>query len=175
MFWNLHQLAGALTLVSESEPLVEALNGFSAAYRAALRAAMLRRLGLKRPRPRRRRRPRQRRLPRPGRRRRDLRWEPFFFDWFGGAASEPRAMAGPRAGLYAGEHATAFRAMLADFDPDRPERMQNPYFARAEPEELLYDEIEAIWAAIAERDDWAPFDAKLEAVEAARVGWGLGG
>jgi uncharacterized protein YdiU (UPF0061 family) len=105
----------------------------------------------------------------------DLRWEPFFFDWFGGAASEPRAMAGPRAGRYAGEHATAFRAMLADFDPDRPERMQNPYFARAEPEELLIDEIEAIWAAIAERDDWAPFDAKLEAVEAARVGWGLGG
>ena len=26
------------------------------------------------------------------------------------------------------------------------------------------DEVEAIWAAIAERDDWAPFEAKFAAV-----------
>ena len=31
---------------------------------------------------------------------------------------------------------------------------------------LLIDEIEAIWSAIAERDDWAPFDAKVEAIRA---------
>ena len=26
------------------------------------------------------------------------------------------------------------------------------------------EEVEAIWAAIAERDDWAPFEAKIAAI-----------
>ena len=47
-------------------------------------------------------------------------------------------------------------------------------FAAAEPEELLYDEIETLWAAIADQDDWAPFHAKLARIEAARQAWGLG-
>ena len=46
VFWNLRQLAGALSLVTPAEPLVEVLNTFSAAYRTALAAAMIRRLGL---------------------------------------------------------------------------------------------------------------------------------
>jgi hypothetical protein len=29
---------------------------------------------------------------------------------------------------------------------------------------MLIDEVEAIWAAIAEKDDWAPFEAKVGAV-----------
>jgi hypothetical protein len=29
---------------------------------------------------------------------------------------------------------------------------------------MLIDEVEAIWAAIAERDDWAPLHAKLAAI-----------
>jgi len=173
MFWNLRQLAGALTLVTDADPLVEALNGFSAAYRSALSAAMLRRLGLAS----------QgsdadvdlvnaafRALAEGGA---DLRWEPFFFDWFGGLASESRALAGPRAALYGGEAFATFRALLAPYEMDRPERLAAPYFTRAEPEELLYDEIEALWAAIAERDDWPPFEAKLERIEVARQGWAL--
>ena len=56
---------------------------------------------------------------------------------------------------------------------ERPERLGAAYFAGAEPEELLYDEIEALWAAIAERDDWAPFEAKLARIEVARQGWAL--
>ena len=42
-----------------------------------------------------------------------------------------------------------------------------------EPEELLIDEIEALWAAIAERDDWAPFERKLTRIATARKAWGL--
>ena len=34
-------------------------------------------------------------------------------------------------------------------------------------------EIEAIWADIAERDDWSAFHAKLAAIEAARTAWAL--
>ena len=174
VFWNLRQLAGALTLVSPSEPLVEALNGFSAAYREALAAAMLNRLGLE---------PRGdeadvtlvnaafKALAEGGE---ALRWEPFFFDWFGGGASEARALAGPRAALYAGEAFADFRARLEGYRMIRPERLASAYFAKPEPQELLYDEIEALWADIAERDDWTAFNAKLARIEAARQAWDLG-
>jgi len=173
VFWNLQQLAGALLPISAQEPLVEALNGFSVAYRAALAASMTSRLGLRS----------QdleadvalanaafRALAEGGD---ALRWEPFFFDWFGGAASDARALAGPRAAHYGGEAFAAFRGLLAERETEGPERLQHSYFAQAEPQELLYDEIEAIWAAIAERDDWTAFEAKLAAVENARVGWSL--
>ncbi|HWF00303.1 MAG TPA: YdiU family protein [Caulobacteraceae bacterium] len=174
VFWNLRQLAGALTFVSPTEPLVEALNGFSARYRDELASAMTARLGLVA----------QggeadvdlanaafRALGEGGER---LRWEPFFFDWFCGAASEGRAMAGPRAGLYDGEAFRAFRALLASRTPERPERLAHAWFTRPEPEELLYDQIEALWAPIAAADDWGPFDAKLAAIETARQAWALG-
>src|SRR5579859_4334941 len=87
VFWNLRQLAGAFTLVSEAEPLIEALNRFSGHYREALSGAMVRRLGLKPTGP-------EadvdlanaafRALAEGGE---PLRWEPFYFDWFGGPAS----------------------------------------------------------------------------------------
>ena len=173
VFWNLRQLAGALTLASETEPLVEVINAFSAAYRAALGAAMLRRLGL---------------VPHGGEEDvdlvnaafralaeggDDLRWEPFFFDWFGGLASEARALAGPRKALYDGEQARIFRERLAGYAMDRPARLEAAYFTREEPEELLYDEIEALWAAISGPDDWAPLHAKLARIEEARLAWAL--
>ncbi|HTX48742.1 MAG TPA: YdiU family protein [Caulobacteraceae bacterium] len=173
VFWNLRQLAGALTLVSDQDPLVEALNGFSAAYREALATSMLRRLGVK---------PRGfdadvdlvnaafRALAEGGE---PLRWEPFFFDWFCGPASEARALGGPRAAHYQGEHALVFRSRLAAYEPDRPERLLAPYFSQPDPEELLYDEIEALWAAIAAADDWGPFQAKLARIEVARQAWGF--
>ncbi|HYF22413.1 MAG TPA: YdiU family protein [Caulobacteraceae bacterium] len=173
VFWNLGQLAGCLTLVSETDPLVEALNGFGELYQAELRAAFLARLGLK---------PRDAEedaqlvtaalafLHQAGR---AVRWEPLFFDWFGGAASENRALSGARREAYGGEAFDAFHARLAAYEPDRPERLTHPFFSRPEPEELLYDEIEAIWAAIAERDDWAPFQAKLARIDEAREAWSL--
>ena len=174
VFWNLQQLASALSLVCDKEPLVEALNGFAPAYRQALTAAMLRRLGL---------RPRNadadidlvnaafRALASGGE---PLRWEPFFFDWFCGAASETRALAGPRAALYADPAFAAFRDLLADAEPERPDRLSHPYFTVPEPQELIYEEIEAIWAAIAEGDDWSVFQDKLAAIGLAREGWGFG-
>ncbi|MFC3068401.1 protein adenylyltransferase SelO [Phenylobacterium soli] len=171
VFWNLQQLAGCLSLVTATEPLVEALNGFGPAYRRELIAAMLDRLGL---------RPRSEeedagfvqamfRAIAAGSE--PLRWEPFFFDWF--CADEERALAGPRAELYAQEGFEDFRRLLKTYEPDRPGRLGHPYFARREPEELLYDEIEAIWAPIAEADDWSVFEAKLAAIDSARRAWGL--
>ncbi|HEY3951031.1 protein adenylyltransferase SelO [Phenylobacterium sp.] len=171
VFWNLQQLAGALSLVSDAEGLVAALNSFAFAYRAELTEAMLRRLGL---------------AARGGE---DdaglvqaafraiaeggeaLRWEPFFFDWFCGEAA--RAMGGPRGDVYAGAGFAEFRERLQGFTAERPERLADPYFAGPEPEELLYDQIEALWAPIAEQDDWSAFQAKLAGIERARLGWGF--
>ena len=171
VFWNLQQLAGCFSLVSATEPLVAALNGFGAAYRGELAAAMLRRLGLQ---------PRSpdddaslvqamfRAFSEGGER---LRWEPFFFDWFCGDGV--RALASARGDIYAEDGLAEFRTLVAAYRPDRPERLGDPYFQRREPEELLYDEIEAIWAPIAERDDWSAFEAKLASIEVARRAWGL--
>ncbi len=168
VFWNLQQLAGALSTVAESDPLVEALNGYSEAYRDALAAAVVNRLGLKS-------------LSQEadvalanvafralGEGGEALRWEPFFFDWFGGAASESRALGGPRVGLYDGEAFKALRTAFESYEPDRPERLEQGYFARPEPEELLYPENEAIWARIAEADDWSAFENKIARIGAAR-------
>jgi uncharacterized protein YdiU (UPF0061 family) len=173
VFWNLRQLAGALLSVGDGEALTDALNLFAETYRAELAAAVVMRLGLKAQTP-------EadidlanaafKALAEGGE---ALRWEPFFFDWFGGQASEARALGGPREGLYGGEAFLAFRAILASREGERPERLDHPYFAGPEPEELLYDEIEAIWAAISDRDDWAPFQAKLAKIETARQAWRL--
>lgn len=170
-FWNLQQLAGCLVQVTDSEPLVAALNGFAGAYREALREAMIGRLGLKS-------RGAEadidlvnaafKALAEGGA---ALRWEPFFFDWFCG--DEGRAMAGSRAAIYGGEAFAEFRRLLAGFEADRAERLAQPMFAAPEPVEMLIDEVEALWAPIAEHDDWAPLYAKLEAIEAARAAWGL--
>ncbi|MDR7231346.1 uncharacterized protein YdiU (UPF0061 family) [Caulobacter sp. BE264] len=174
VFWNLQQLAGCLTLVTDQAALLNALNSFSDLYRAALRDAMLDRLGVKR---------------------RDveaevdlvnaafraladggeaLRWEPFFFDWFGGAASEARALRGPRAALYGREAFVDLRRRLAAFEPDRPERLAHVVFERDDPEELIIDEVEALWSPIAEADDWGPLYAKLARIDAARQAYDLG-
>lgn len=174
VFWNLQQLAGCLSLVTEQASLLDALNSFSDAYRTALRGAMLQRLGLKS----------QgadrdldlvnaafRALAAGGD---DLRWEPFFFDWFCGEASAERALRGPRAALYDSEAFRDFRRRLEEAAPERPERLMDPVFQRQEPEELLVDEVEALWAPIAESDDWAPLQGKLARIEAARTAYGLG-
>ncbi|MBY0447819.1 MAG: YdiU family protein, partial [Hyphomonadaceae bacterium] len=95
--WNLAQLAGALSLVSEQEALLAALNGYGPAYSAALVRAVHTRLGL---------------AP-TGDQEADLAflqalfgwmaaahasWAQTFHDWFAGAASAARAAASPQAG-----------------------------------------------------------------------------
>ena len=172
VFWALTQLGGALKTVADAEPLTEALNGFGAAYIRELRAAFLARLGVSS-------------LGEAADQRlvdttlalareggEGLRWEPLFFDWFGGFASSARALRGPRGRLYQGETFDAFRFALFEHAPDRPERLEAPMFAAVEPEEMLIDEVEAIWAAIERGDDWGPLERKLARLREAGQAWG---
>ena len=46
-------------------------------------------------------------------------------------------------------------------------------FAAVEPEEMLIDEVEAIWSAIEADDDWGPLEAKLQRLREAGQAWGF--
>jgi serine/tyrosine/threonine adenylyltransferase len=43
---------------------------------------------------------------------------------------------------------------------------EHPYWSGAAPQSMLIDEVEAIWTAISERDDWQPLHDKVAAVRA---------
>ncbi|WP_370234833.1 protein adenylyltransferase SelO [Brevundimonas sp.] len=169
VFWALTQLGGALKPIADVGALTEALNGFGPRYIAELRVAFLERLGVKS-------------LGEAADQRlvdtnlaflreggEALRWEPLFHDWFCGFSSSERALRGPRARLYQGEEFDAFRFALFEHEPDRPERLEHSVFAAADPEEMLIDEVEALWAAIDQGDDWSPFHAKIDRLRAARA------
>jgi uncharacterized protein YdiU (UPF0061 family) len=143
--WNLEQLAQALAPVAGR--VLPVRDSFDRAFDAAFDAAILRRLGLR---------------PRGGPWDRILRtalyrylfdskagFDQTFFDARGGVAN-PRLPA-------------ALRDEVAGYEPLGP---LHPYFAGDAPCTMLIDEVEAIWAAIAVRDDWAPFEAKVAAIRA---------
>ncbi len=42
--------------------------------------------------------------------------------------------------------------------------LTHPYWSDPQPCSMLIDEVESIWAAIADKDDWQPFEAKIAAI-----------
>jgi serine/tyrosine/threonine adenylyltransferase len=168
LHWNVYQLAKALLLIAPKEALIPALETFPPAFEAALRAAILRRLGVA-----------------PSNDAEDLALlgameaalgdadlslDRFYFDWYGGAASSARAT-DP---IYTAPAFADLTAMLRARDPAPgvTEQLRDPYFAQAAPQSLLIDEIEAIWARIAEADDWSAFDRKIDAIRAMGAAYG---
>jgi hypothetical protein len=76
----------------------------------------------------------------------------FFFDWRGGR--DPGAAAYP---------APPVRA-LAEALKGREIAASHPYWSGPGPCSMQIEEVEAIWAAIAENDDWKPFEDKIRAI-----------
>ena len=91
-------------------------------------------------------------------------FERVFFDWRGGMASEARAARSPAAGHYASPAFEPVRAAMANHAPAPDARLDHPYFTQPAPCTMLVEEVEAIWAPIAEVDDWSAFRAKLAAI-----------
>jgi uncharacterized protein YdiU (UPF0061 family) len=150
--WDLAQLAGCLSLVAEAPPLSDLLAGWSPRFEEALVAAMLRRLGIA-----------------PGGDDRALaaalitalatRAQPIdrvFFDWRGGHD--------PGIERYPGEEFRRLAQLLAG--RERPQ--SHPYWSDDAPCSMHIAEVEAIWSAIAERDDWRPFEDKVTAIRRMR-------
>jgi uncharacterized protein YdiU (UPF0061 family) len=170
--WNLEQLAEALEALAPERKLVGLLRGFEPAYEAALDRAVVRRLGV---------RPRG---PLPDRLLRGavFRWlhqtqlpfERFFFDAYGGAgAAAARLARSPHAADYRGLAASEVMDELGRYAPRATARLDHPYWRDDAPCTLIIDELEALWAPIAVRDDWAPLEAKLVAIR--RMGEALAG
>ena len=146
--WDLAQFAGCLSLVAEAPALSDMLAGWSGRFEQALVAALIRRLGI-----------------RPSAEdaaiasallealaSRAATIDRIFFDWRGGrdpgAERYPSAPFRKLAGLLAGH-----------------ERAQShPYWTDDGHCSMHIDEVETIWSAIAQGDDWQPFDEKVRAI-----------
>jgi hypothetical protein len=76
----------------------------------------------------------------------------LFFDWRGGRV--------PTGAPYSSEPFTALAAALQG----REVTPTHPYWSDPEPCSMHIEDVEAIWAAIAERDDWSSFEAKVSAI-----------
>ncbi|HWK41596.1 MAG TPA: YdiU family protein [Croceibacterium sp.] len=140
--WNLAQLAISLRQLVEAPPLIAALDRFPALYHAAMARRFTWRLGVE-----------SRgleadfalieaaeRVMREGK----IGPDAFFFTHRGGRGAEGEL----------GEVLTGYATLPSD----------HPYWSGPAPEAMLIDEVEAIWAAIAERDDWQPLEAKVAAL-----------
>jgi uncharacterized protein YdiU (UPF0061 family) len=147
--WDLVQLAIALRPIAEAEPLTQVLETFPDRFREALRNALFARLGIK-----------------PGGLPEDMNLvgaieetlaaqkvtiDRFFFDWRGGRRRE---------GYDGFDEVRA----LVDAREPVPGALDHPYWSDPEPCTMYIEEVEAIWSAIDEADDWAPLYAKIDAV-----------
>jgi uncharacterized protein YdiU (UPF0061 family) len=170
VFWNLHQLAGALTLIlDDHDALGETLDGFAPLYERLVIEAFCTRLGVA---------PAQDfaqsaellRALLHFLRQSQAEWERVFYDLFCGPASEPRLAASPQAHLYKGEAWDSLWPLLSAHQPVRPERLDHEYFTRGQPATMVYEDVTSLWARIAEDDDWSGFEAALADIELMRQG-----
>ena len=159
LLWNLAQLGSCLLALIEKERLLPVLDAYEGQFHAAYATAVLRRLGLASRNP-----EADATLARAFASFLEASQVPFeqgFFDWHGGLASEARVRRSPAAAHYAHPAFVPVREALAGYEPAAAAKPDHPYFSRPVPCTMLIDEVEAIWAPMAERDDWSRFEAKL--------------
>ena len=153
--WDLAQFAGCLSLVTEAPALSDMLAGWSERFEEALVEAMCRRLGVAT----------DREVAAALIRAlatREHTIDRIFFDWRGGR--DPGEDAYP---------ADAFRALARTLEGHEwRQARSHPYWSDPEPCSMHIDEVEAIWLAIAERDDWEPIKRKVNAIR--RMGAAMG-
>ena len=147
--WDLAQFAGCMSLVTDAPPLSEELGRWSDRFEEKLVDSLLRRLGVER------RDKDDRELAAALLRALQSRKVPIdrvFFDWRGGR--DPGEDRYP---------SSAFRELAARLS-DRQQPQTHPYWLDAEPCSMPIEEVEEIWSAIADRDDWSPFEEKVSAI-----------
>ena len=147
--WDLVQLAIALRRIEAAEPLTAQLENFPHLFQLALRDAIFARLGLQTG---------ELAIDMPlvsaleetlSATRAPL--DKFYFEWRGGRRPEGYASFDELA------------ALVARHQPV-PGARDHAYWSDPAPCSMHIDEVESIWAAIDERDDWAPLNDKIVAV-----------
>ncbi|RXZ66011.1 protein adenylyltransferase SelO family protein [Pelagerythrobacter rhizovicinus] len=142
LHWNLGQFAVALRLLADAPPLIAALERFGPLYMDAVARRWCWRLGVE-----------SRGSERDGllvaasekaMRENGTQPDTFFHRHRGGRNAE-----GELTGALEG-----YRAVPSD----------DPYWDLPAPETMLIEEVEAIWSAVDQRDDWAPLHDKIGAI-----------
>lgn len=169
--WNLTRLAECLLPLSSIDTLEPALNTVWPVFREELPRQILRRLGLK-----------------PGDVERDgafvtalfgflgaskAPYEQFFFDWRGGGMSSGRAAKSPAADHYASEVFRPVADLMEGYGPSEDVNLDHAYFSRERPRTMLIEDMEAIWAPIAQKDDWGLLHQTLEEIAQMRAAYGV--
>jgi len=149
--WDLAQLGGCLSLLVAEAPLLsEILGNWGDRFEQAFVSALLRRLGVKTTDSQSDRELAAALLKALESRAATI--DRIFFDWHGGRD--------PGEERYPGE---PFR-MLATKLAGREHPQMHVYWLDPQPCSMYIDKVEAIWDAIAERDDWSPFNAEIAAI-----------
>ncbi len=158
LHWNIYQLGGALADIADEKAVKSVLEDFPRQYFVKLRQKLLARLGLK---------PKgddgddallkavndfmiAAGVP----------YEHFFYDWFGGARRNNDSPLD--ADVYRGEPFETFQSAISDYNPMDKSLLDHAYFQRGTPCTLLIEEVESLWASIADDDNWQPLYDKIE-------------
>lgn len=156
--WNVVQLGNALVAIADPEPLNAAIASFGAAYQAAIAERFLWRLGVHA-----KGEDSDLALVRcitmalgHG----DVSIDRFFFDWAGGSRRQPS----PSDHIYTSPDFAAVATALSSYQTARP--LDHPYWQAESPCSMHIGEVEAIWALIAESDDWSALHQKITAIRA---------
>lgn len=137
--WNCGQFAIALRLIAESPPLIAAMERFGPLYMEAVGRRWCWRLGIE-----------SKGLEEDGQLvgaceasmvQSGEQPDAFFYRHRGGKGGEGELR----------DLLSAYRAVVDS----------HPYWAEGAPESMVIDKVEAIWSAIAERDDWQPLHDKV--------------
>jgi uncharacterized protein YdiU (UPF0061 family) len=154
--WDLVQLAASLRLLSEADALMPALEAFPTRFQEELRKAILARLGVK-----------------PSGPQQDtelvtalesalltktVKIDRLFFDWRGGR----RRGFSPVEEAYRSDAFKPFVDQVSAYTP--AVSLDHAYWSDEGPCSMHIDEVESIWTAIDERDDWTSFYEKIDAV-----------
>jgi uncharacterized protein YdiU (UPF0061 family) len=152
--WDVAQLAVSLRLLCDAQPLITQLERFPGLYADAMIRRFFWRLGLK-----------------PGDAQASAAFaqaavrgmiatgtpiDRFFFDWRHGTP--------PDAAAYREDAWREARDALAGFVPTGTR--DHPYWSGAAACSMHIEEVEAIWSAIDEHDDWSPLHVKVAAIRA---------
>lgn len=156
IYWNLGQLALALRLISPGEPLVEALQGFNGHYHGALRRRFCERLGIK-----------SKSAEEDSAlfmaaekfmRASKISIDRFFFE----CARGTLAHYDWKNDHCHDETAVYFEEFLSLLTPyAQTGSRDHDYWQGDDPQSMDIDEVEAIWAHIADNDNWQPLYDKV--------------
>ncbi|MCM8556333.1 protein adenylyltransferase SelO family protein [Sphingomicrobium sediminis] len=150
--WDFAQLGGCLSLLASEDRLNPILADWVERFDAALIEAMLKRLGITKV-----------NAKADGDivramvmalAQQSVKIDRFFFDWRGGID--------PGGEAYASSEWRALADLLAE--RTNPDARSHEYWSDEAPCSMHIEELEARWDAIADKDDWAPVEAKVAAI-----------